>query len=302
MYNLGKIIFSINIIMPRKIIRRLGKRRPATRRPKRVTKRGVRSAVRKYTDKVFNNRVKNAMAKLMEVKTSGLQEENMLPLVFVPPDNNGAGGNQVNCDTQNLIDLHNFQIAQGTGESNRIGNVINVVKQTFRYCITMAPQVVNGTAIPCYVRLIFFYDRADTNSLPTPYTNANFVDFGNTSTQFKGDVSDLFYRYNTDRYRIMGVRTHKLGWATNGQYTNATTLQNQLYSNNDSKMTVMGTVDLTKMVIKKQKFNDNFVLTYSRGLYCMVHTVTQDGLPLPPNTNRSLIKITYQIEQKYTDA
>lgn len=124
MYNLGKIIFSSNIIMPR---RRFAKRQ-ATRRPKRVTKKGVKSAVRKYKDKVFNNRVKNAMSKLMEVKTTGLQEENMLPLVFVPPDNNGTGGNQTNCDTENIIDLHNFQVPQGTGESNRIGNVINVVK------------------------------------------------------------------------------------------------------------------------------------------------------------------------------
>lgn len=274
--------------------------RRARRAPRRKT--GVKTAIRKYKKKVFNARVKKAVKSLMEVKTSGLREENMLPLVFVPPDNNGAGGNQVNCDTQNLIDLHNFQIAQGTGESNRIGNVINVVKQTFRYCITMAPQVVNGTAIPVYVRLIFFYDRADTNSMPTPYINANFIDAGNSSQQFKGDVSDLFYRYNTDRYRILGVRTHKLGWSQNGQYTNSATLQNQLYSNNDSKMTVMGTVDLTKMVVKKQKFNDNFVLSYSRGLYCMVHHVTQDGNPLAPNTNRSLIKITYEVEQKYTDA
>lgn len=272
--------------------RRKGQNPQKSRRPKRVTKKGVKAAVRKYKDKVFNNRVKNAMDGLMEVKNSGIRGD----LDVVP----FTGANWVTIDANNVIGLNDFVINQGTGESGRVGNVIAVKSCRMRYLLHLLPQAQAGTSVPSFVRLIFFYDKADPNSLPTPYTNANFIDNGNSSQNFTGDVTDLFYRYNTDRYRIFGVRTHKIGWSVNSQNTNTTTIQSQFYSNNDSKLTATASVDLTKWTIKKQRFNDNLGTSYSRGLYCIVQSIYQDGRVAPTAT--PLVKMVYEIDLRYTDA
>lgn len=260
---------------------------------KRVTKKGVKKAVRQYTDKVFSNKVKTVMSKAMEVKQSGIRG------IFNCVNYYGTNGGL--CETTNIMPFDPI-ISQGTGESNRIGNKISIVSCKHRYMITLLPyntQLQNNAPSPVYVRFIWFYDRADNNNLPTVYTNANFIDNGNSSQQFLGNLSDIFYRYNTDRYRIMGVRDYKMGFASNSGSGGEPSYQ--YFANNDSQMIVNDTVDCTKWVIKKQTFNDNLGTAENRKLYCLVLCYAQSG----GNWNSALpnsIQVRYEINYKYTDA
>lgn len=270
--------------MPRKYVRK-----PRARRPKPLAgKKGVRSAIRKQSTKVFNSRVKQAVKQLMEVKQSGIR--GTIQIV------NFNGTNAVNCDAINQIAFDPI-INQGTGERDRIGNCIDVVSCKMRYMITVNSTDF-ATTVPTWIRLIWYYDRADTNNLPTPYQNANFIDNGNSSSGFAGDLTDIFYRYNTDRYRILGVRDHKLGFASSTGTSPQP--QFQYFANNDSKMIVRGTVDCTKWIIKRQKFNDNLGTAEGRKLYCLILCMAQSGAiwaSISP-TNR----MRYEVNYKYTDA
>ena len=164
----------------RKYIRR------GVRRPARVTKTGVRSAVNKYKTKVFNNRVKNAMRGMMEVKEAYEQGN----VTMTPFD----GTNPVACDATNVFD-YDPVINQGQGVANRIGNVITIKSCITRYIITCRPSTINppnnqaGALYPTVVKLIWFYDRQDSNNFPTPYQNVNFLQLGNSSQGFQGDLS-----------------------------------------------------------------------------------------------------------------
>lgn len=271
-----------------RIIRRRTKGR--TRRPKQVTKKGVKSAVRKYTNKVFNNRVKNAMASLMEVKE--VQSRGNVAIVAF----NGA--NAATADSTNIIAFDPV-INQSAFENGRVGNVITMKNVMMRFMIVLNPASGIYGSVPQCVRLVWFYDRADVNSIPTPYTNANFIDNGASSTGMTGSLTDTFYRYNADRYRILGSRTYKLGFASATGLNADNT--HQYYSNNDSKMFIKGTVNCTKWIIKKQKFNDNLGLAETRKLYCLVITVPQNGAVWPAS-QPSPCDFIYEIDFKYTDA
>lgn len=268
------------------------RRKPGVRRvPRRKT--GAKIAVRKQSTKVFNARVKKAMTSLLEVKSSGIRGA-----FDVVPYNTA---NFVTVDANNIIAFDPI-INQSTGESGRVGNVINMVSCKMRYLISLNPSIGGASTIPTIVRLIFFYDREDVNSLPTPYTNANFIDAGNSSQGFSGTLTDTFYRYNTDRYRIFAVREHKMGYSTNqvNAAAGSNTALSQYFSNNDSKMFVRGNVDCSKWIIKRQKFNDNLGTSMSRKLYCLVMSVSQSGLVLLSSSPQNYFR--YEIDFKYTDA
>lgn len=265
-------------------------RRQGVSAPSKVTKVGVKSAVRKYKTKVFNNRVKNAMRQLVEAKDVSVRGA----FTIVPFNT----GNANTCDTTNIISFDPV-INQGTGHAQRIGNVIQMVNCRMSFIITCQPSVSSLIAPqPTVVKLIFFYDREDTNSLPTPYQNGNFYDNNNAAQQFTGRLPDLFYKINTDRYRILGQRSYKLGFAANSGTNASPTYQN--FTNNDSKMFIRGSVDCTKWIIKHQKFNDNLGTAMTRKLYCLVMSINQSGLiGVPANPMNA---IDWEIKYDYTDA
>jgi hypothetical protein len=277
--------------MARRIRKRLV-RRPY-RRPARITKAGVRSAVGKYKTKVFNNRVKNAVRGMMEVKETYEQGN----IVMLPYDTT----NGIACDATNVFD-YNPVINQGMGVSNRTGNRIDMKSCITRYIITCRPSVNNGTLWPTVVKLIWFYDRFDANNFPTPYQNTDFLQLGNSSQQFQGDLSDILYRYNTDRYRILATRTHKMGYADySGVLGSGPTQQAYGFQrNNDSKMFVKSSINLTKYILKKQRFNDNLGTSMDRKLYCLILMIAQNGVVMSANQTQNTVE--YETIYKYTDA
>lgn len=213
----------------------------------------------------------------------------------VPFDN--AALNQAVCDANNQI-IFDPPINLGTAVNQRIGNRITLTGAQLKYAIALNPTTQNGVAIPAMVRIIIYYDRQDDSSLPTPYVNGNFFDSGNTSTGFRGDLTDMFRRYNRDRYRICMVRTHKIGFANNQGSTGSAT--NQYFANNDFKMNVRGTMNIGKYMLKKIRFNDSLSSAQGRKLYALV-------IVTPPNfgnfdTSKLPVEMEFQTRYSFTDA
>lgn len=266
-------------------------RKPRARRSKpAAARKGFATAVRKQKTKVFNARVKKVVNTMIETKTLTVRAN--APIVPY------TGANAAACDSANVIPFDPV-INQGTGESNRISNLITMKSCYLRYMITLNATSGIYPAVPQLIKVVFFYDRADVNSTPTPYVNANFIDNNNASQGFSGTLGDAFYRYNEDRYRILGSRTHKLGYASaTGTNPDAS---RQYFTNNDSHLFIMGKVDCSDWIIKKQKFNDNLGTAETRKLYMLLITMSQNGEVWPAGTPNPCV-FRYEMDYKFTDA
>lgn len=91
---------------------------------------------------------------------------------------------------------------QGTGESNREGNVINVKKFNLRYSLNALSTNVSGLnpypGLPFYVKVVVYRHKFNIgDSSPTA-----LVDLNNTSGAFTSAVDTLFRDLNTDEYYI----------------------------------------------------------------------------------------------------
>lgn len=267
------------------------KRRRSSDSKRRLRANKRRRIVKKSrSKKLMNYRIKQVVKSLMEVKFTNIRGS-----VDIRPY---VGGNQGQCDNTNIISFDPV-INQGTGEGQRVGNAIIFTRVGFKFIAVMKPITDAGGACPQFLRLIFFYDKEDPNAVPTPYQSGNFLDNGNTSGPLTGMVNDCFYKYNSDRYRILGQRTYKIGFASNPVNSGSTGFQS--FNNNDSPMVIRGRVNLTKWLIKKQKFNDNLGTSLTRKLYCLLLTVRQDGT-VDPSLGTPRVAFTYETVYKYIDA
>lgn len=258
-----------------------------------VTKRGIRNAVAQYKGRVFAKAVKQVIAKEMEVKHV-LEQSTLFLRPNSPAD---PSYNKAIVDSANIIRLDQ-DVAQGTNVSSRIGNKINVTKLLFKYGLWLNSSVGGGVPYPINVRMVFFYDREYPTEMPSPTFNSNFFDNNGSSQGFEGNYIDMIKRINTDRYRVLKVKTFKLGFANN-QGTGSSG-QNQYFSNNDYKMNYRGTLDLTKHIVKRQKFNDNLSISQNRKLYMLAYMTTTNAGIMPFSVQPC--NLTFQTEMFYTDA
>lgn len=207
-------------------------------------------------------------------------------------------------DANNVMALSPYsaqlQIDQGVGQGARVGNRIKIKKSILRIMLT--PQQYSASANPAprpqIVRMVLFYDRLNTTVTPTPFANADFFDNNNSVGGFAGNTTDLVRMFNTDRYRILKVKTFKLGFANYaGTSANADA---QTFANNDYKLNIVKRYDITKHLVKNVLYIDNNSNPSSRGLWLMFYT-------MPANTSTFgstdfPLLLSGQVETHYEDA
>lgn len=207
-------------------------------------------------------------------------------------------------DTNNIMALSPYasqlQIDQGTGQGSRVANRIKITKSIFKFMLT--PQQYSASANPAprpqIVRMVLFYDRLNTTVTPTPFANNDFFDNNNSVGGFAGNTTDLVRMFNTDRYRILKVKTFKLGFANYGG-TNANA-DAQTFANNDYKLNIIRKYDITKHLVKNVLYVDTNSNPSSRGLWVMFYT-------MPANTSTFgstdfPLLLSGQVETHYEDA
>jgi len=195
-----------------------------------------------------------------------------------------------------------YNITSGTLENNRIGNAINIksLKHTFSIYCQQYNATSNTTPRPVYVRLYYFKSKwAPNTDVATGNlcgSNANFFAGTSTDLGFTGALMDLTRKIQSENYTYLTSRTYKIGPAT--PPIGNTTTANHIYSNNDFKLSVIGSVQLAQHYKSKYIFNDaNQVMT--PWAFCVVQVLDAEGSVL--NTSQTLVQMQYNIECEYTD-
>lgn len=171
-------------------------------------------------------------------------------------------------------------ITQGVGQGQRIGNRIKIKK--LKFSAIVYPQgynvTTNPTPAPCQIKFWFFYDKEEPQTVPTPQTNGDFLQYGNTSIGFGNRLFDHLAPYNQDRYRVLCTRTVKVGYAEYGGTgaTGSIPTQGNL-ANNDFKLNAKVVVDLTPYCVKNVIFRDTAATPTTRGIYMMAEPVYANG-------------------------
>lgn len=165
-------------------------------------------------------------------------------------------------------------ISQGTGQGDRIGDAIRIVKATLSYVITPSPYnaVQNPNPVPQEVSVRIFAVK-NTNVLVQ--TAGSYFQFGNGSQTPTGNLIDLSRTVNNQLYSQYRMIRHKVGYS---QFTGTGSVPNfGNYSNNDYPMNVSKTVDYTKYCPKIIRFNDNTSTPSTRVLQTWIESVNADN-------------------------
>lgn len=193
-----------------------------------------------------------------------------------------------------------LDISQGTGEGQRIGNVIKTKSLFFKGIIWPAAYNVttNLDPQPTIINMWIICDKEGPTQLPSSDIDSQFIQLGNSAQGLTDSLIDGLATVNTDRYRVFAKRTFKLGYAA---YTGTSfDADRQQYANNDFKMSCKFNINLTKHMVKKVRFNDNNTIPLTRGLFCVLQSIYANGSVIA--TTQRVAALAYTLDYKYEDA
>jgi len=193
-----------------------------------------------------------------------------------------------------------WTINQGSGQGNRVGNIIKTRKVMLNYILNPVSYDagVNPNPAPSEVRMMLGYVKNTPSFAPIAGDINQLFQAGSTSAAPVGNLKDLISVYNKDYWEIKKSWTHKLGFASNtgtGALVGA-----QYFSNNDFKLNVMKKIDITKLCPKTCVFNDTSGTTNTKNLFFMFYAVSTQGATTSNITTP--VRIDYWIDYVYEDA
>jgi len=193
-------------------------------------------------------------------------------------------------------DPSSYLIAQGTGQGDRLGNVIKVKKCILKYYLTPIKQndALNPLPVPQLVRVWIGNIRSNLAEIPNATTIAELYAGGNTSFPPNETVDDMMAPVNADKFIEKYTCVHKVGHAI---YSGALTPFSN-FANNDFSESSFATVDCTKFFKSKLYFNDNNLVTDSN-LFMWMEAVNCDNSQY---LNGPTVKMVYNIQFVYEDA
>lgn len=236
----------------------------------------------------------------MEVRLQGSQGLYTFPgSVFGTPPNNWTNNN--------ILDVSSVYtgIAQGTGEGNRIGNVIKARKLKFSFVLT--PNL-NAITSPLNVRMWILTFKFDPNNSlavdvwgsmqnwnATGGLNRSFFDDGNTTSGMSGDLSDLLKPVNTDAWIVHKCKTFKLGHS--GSPMTGTPA---ISGNNDYKLNIRKTIDLLPYIPKRITYNDANTNSLNKKVFIVFQCIQADGSTNNITTQAAAIWYNYHFKYEST--
>jgi len=193
-----------------------------------------------------------------------------------------------------------WTINQGSGQGNRVGNIIKTRKVMLNYILNPVSYDagVNPAPSPSEVRMMLGYVKNTPSFAPIAGDINQLFQAGSTSAAPVGNLKDLISVYNKDYWDIKKSWTHKIGFATNGG--TGTSAISQSFTNNDFKLNVMKRLDITKLVPKTCVFNDTSGTTNTKNLFFMFYAVSTLGATTSNITTP--VRIDYWIDYVYEDA
>lgn len=189
-----------------------------------------------------------------------------------------------------------LSIAQGTGQGERTGNKIKIMKLSLYFMMNPNPYtgLLNNAPKPLLIRLFIGYERTSPTVTPTNFSQ--LFQFGNASQAPNNFIVDMFRPINKDKFVCKSFLI-KLG---NADYTGTVASATyQYYSNNDFKLNVFKKINLMKYINKTVTYNDTTANPTSRGLWMWYQVVNCDNTPI---TGTIPGQINYVLSCEYEDA
>jgi len=190
-------------------------------------------------------------------------------------------------------------ITQGTGQSNRIGNRIRT--RSCKFSFVISPNSYNATLNnPMLPQEVIIYFGVVKNSKAIEPTSTDFSRlFQNNGSQTapNGTLLDLTQEFNTDYWTIRKVVRYKVGTANYGG--TGSSPNDQSFANNDFKLNIVRTLDLTSICPKQLMFNDTVAQPTNDGLFMWVQCVPANG---SQGSSLRPLRMEYCIRYSYEDA
>lgn len=240
---------------------RKSKRAPLRKKMK-TTKPKVSLAVKKY--------VKTSLARNIENKSAQIQYSASLQ---------GYAGsaimNQFPCTPYTGY----MTITQGVAQNNRIGNEIRIKKLMYNYVLRPLAQdaVNNPNPQPIEVQIIFAHTLDQPALIPAVGDYQSLFQLNGTSAPPQGTLEDLCTPFNKDYWKILKVVRHKIGYSSAQGTGNQATAQ--YFANNDFKLNVVRSVNLTKYAPKIVKFNDANNTPTTKGVFVFFNVIPAGQSP-----------------------
>lgn len=189
-------------------------------------------------------------------------------------------------------------IPQGVQQGERIGNRVSTRRLTMRYALY--PLSYNATTNPnpkpLIIQFFLFYSKSSPNIIDN--TLSDFFQFGNATQAFTDTMSDLIRPVNTDVYHVVKRWTHKLGFSEYAQ-TGINT-SNQAFANNDFKLFIIRTINLTKYIPKTIVYDDNSLAPTTKLLHMLVQPIYCTGVAIP--STYLTANLEYNLDYRYSDS
>lgn len=218
------------------------KRRRVVRRKTSPKVQKLAPVIRRYVNKALHRQIENKVCPF-NTNTS------VVDVPFNPL------ATQLTSSPPSVYRLSNiWTISQGTGQSDRVGNVITPRK----WNLSVYLHNNGSTNVPSLVRVIIFKLK-DGFGVPFTSQPSDILQTGNLSSGGQGNYLDLNRPINTDKYTLYYSRIFKIGGSVSG-----TTIGN---GNNDFSCVRHVNIDLLKFQRQKIKYTDNTSTPINSGLY-----------------------------------
>lgn len=269
-----------------------------------ITGKRVFKKVKLYKDKrrpkrrAFKAAVKRVITSMAEKKIQTYTSTVFNPLVL----RTGSASIAANLFPMSPA-LGYYVISQGSSVADREGNEIRVHKAVLSYNITPNPYnaTTNPAPTPCFVRIWFVRYKPATATLPPSASiygaNATFLDNGATDTGFNGTFQDLQLPVNGDSFTVLGYKTHKIAPSVY-EGTGATPTAGN-FANNDFKLCVLSTIDITKYFPKVIRWDDTTADPTSPMVAMLVQPIFSTGIQ--PGALIAPISMKFSLRLIFTD-
>lgn len=188
-------------------------------------------------------------------------------------------------------------IVQGTGQGDRVGNRITLVKFDFSFLVWARPTNLAGVNLPIDLVMYVFSDRLN----PTSQVSGNiqnsingtvapyFYQSGNSSSGANMTITDQLLRVNDDRFTLHKKKIFKISTANVANW-----------HNNDYKASRRFKVNLLKYMPKNVVWNDTGLLN-SRQVWVMFLPVVANDDTSAVLQNSELCAIGYDYQVRWKD-
>lgn len=278
-----------------------------TKRQAKLARTKARKAKKSKASPTLDKEIKRVVVKELHRNIENKTYEYQTPVTAPANIYQIAALSLANWNSSNVIPLSPYtsyvDITQGTGQGNRIGNRIRIVKAMLN--MVMYPAQYDPTTNPsptpqdvtCYI-----VSYRDSN-LKVDLTNAlasSFFQSGNTVYGLNGYLSDAVGIPNRDLFIVKHKFTVKLGFALAGG--GGVDSNNQSYANNDYKYNQIIRKDITKYLPKSIIYNDTDAVPASQSVWLVIDSVDANGT-VPPNSATGYSgRMYYNIAIDYEDA